>query len=156
MGQSSIAAGQGTCQETSSLETSSDYRSGSPFAPEPLPEQQDNREPDTPEGDEVLQGTVLAPREASGPLAAQPDAAGPEVLGDGVWGQTALSAAYASAVLLAFAIMCWIAFPGGGVAVTVLGALVALMGLSSRRVTLASAMLMLHGVLFFACYLRAI
>jgi hypothetical protein len=138
------------------LETSSDYRTGSPFAAEPLSEQQDTREPAEGDGSEPPQGRVLAPWEVRGPLAAEPEPAGPEVLGDGVWGQTALSAAYASAVLLAFAIMCWFAFPGGGVAVTALGALVALMGLSSRRPTLASAMLVLHGVLFFACYLRAI
>lgn len=143
------------------METSSDYRTGSPFASEPPPADRDNRDLDERKANEETQAAVLAPgditRDVVGPLQAHADAAmGPEVLGDGVWGQTALAAAYASLVLLAFAVVCWLTFPGGGVAVTALGVLVALLGLSSRRVTLATAMLMLHGVLFFACYLRAI
>ena len=67
----------------------------------------------------------------------------PESPGGGVWDQTAAAAASAALILL-------------GLAVTALGAVVALLGLSSGRGRLAAAALALHGLLFFACYLQVL
>lgn len=80
----------------------------------------------------------------------------PESPGGGVWDQTAAAAATAALILLGFALGCWAYFPAGGLAVTGLGAVVALLGLSSGRGRLAAAALALHGVLFFTCYLRVL
>lgn len=87
------------------------------------------------------------------PQAAQRE---PETLGNGIWTETAAAAAYASVIALLFAIACLLLFPGGGIAVAALGAVLALLGLSSRRVRLCTVTLVLHSVVFFVCYLRAI
>lgn len=138
------------------MENVSDYRVGSPFAADPpaVPGDVDARNADLQNG---AVPAAVQNRTASGSAAEQAIPAGePETLGDGVWGQTATAATYASVNLVLFAIVCWALFPVGGAAVAALGALVALMGLSSNRARLATAMLVLHGVLFFACYIRAI
>jgi len=80
----------------------------------------------------------------------------PETLGHGVWTETAAAAAYAALIVLGFALACLLLFPAGGIAVAALGAVLSLLGLSSRRVRLSVTTLVLHGVLFFVCYLRAI
>jgi len=79
-----------------------------------------------------------------------------EELGHGVWGQTAASAVLASGLLTLFAVLCWQYFPGGGLAVTGLGFAVSVLGLSSNRRRLATALLATHTGLFVACYLRVI
>lgn len=93
---------------------------------------------------------------AAEPLACKPLRPEPESPGGGVWEQTAAAAATAALILLGFALGCWAYFPAGGLAVTGLGAVVALLGLSSGRGRLAAAALALHGLLFFACYLRVL
>lgn len=93
---------------------------------------------------------------ASEPVVPAPWGPQGESPGGGVWGQTAAAAASAALVLLGFALGCWAYFPAGGLAVTALGAVVALLGLSSGRGRLAAAALALHGLLFFSCYLQVL
>jgi len=152
------------------LENPSDYRVGSPFAPNPpaatAPNPPAATAPDPPAADAVTaaaNGTPIADSSVEGPAATraaqdarQAAAREPETLGQGVWTETAAAAAYAAVIMLAFASACLLLFPAGGIAVAALGAVLSLLGLSSRRVRLSIATLVLHGVLFFVCYLRAI
>ncbi len=146
------------------MENPSDYRVGSPFAPEPLTA----TATDTQAADDVFLAADSAPI-AGSPFEGQATAVAsasvrakkaaelePETLGYGVWTETATAAAYSAVILLTFAIACVLIFPAGGIAVTALGAVLSLLGLSSRRVRLSVVTLVLHGVLFFVCYLRAI
>jgi hypothetical protein len=59
-------------------------------------------------------------------------------------------------MLVGFAALCWLFFPVGGIAITALGFVVSMIGLSSRWTKLSTVSLVLHAVLFMACYLRAI
>jgi hypothetical protein len=139
------------------VENQSDYRVGSPFAQEtavPLAAQDAPSIVIPDNGTSTANGTLrkgLAEVQEWQVLAD-----GPETLGQGVWAETATSAVYAAIILICFAAICWAVFPGGGVAVAGLGSLVSLLGLSSRHGRLATVALILHGSLFFACYLRAI
>jgi hypothetical protein len=115
------------------------YRIGSPFADQPSPSDGDNaaeRGPAAVAGDAVVWAV--------------------EPLGEGVWRQTAASAAFSAAMLVGFATLCWLFFPVGGIAITALGFVVSMIGLSSRWTKLSTAAMILHGGLFMACYLRAI
>jgi len=135
------------------LETQTEYRVGSPFAEEPADGPNDNE--------------VDASGGEGSPLAASKDtlvassigpeiSLAPETLGDGVWGQTAESAVFASIMLSGFAAACWLFFPPGGIAVASLGVAVSLLALGSTRTRLTGVFLALHGVLFILCYLKAI
>ena len=144
------------------MENPSDYRVGSPFAADPPAA----NAPNSPAADAVTaaaNGTPINDSSFEGPAAArspqnarQAAAREPETLGQGVWTETAAAAAYAAVIVLAFAGACLLLFPAGGIAVAALGAVLSLLGLSSRRTRLSIATLVLHGVLFFICYLRAI
>ena len=145
------------------MENPSDYRIGSPFAPEPLAATAtDTQAADVipavdaaPINGSPFEGQAAAVASASMPAKKAAELE-PETLGYGVWTETATAAAYSAVVLLTFAIACVLIFPAGGIAVTALGAVLSLLGLSSRRVRLSVATLVLHGVLFFVCYLRTI
>jgi hypothetical protein len=115
------------------------YRVGSPFAVQPSPEAGDNLAANAPA---AIGGEAIA-------WAAEP-------LGEGVWRQTSASAAFSAAMLVGFAALCWLFFPVGGIAITALGFVVSMIGLSSRWTKLSTVSLVLHAVLFMACYLRAI
>jgi hypothetical protein len=78
-----------------------------------------------------------------------------ESIGEGVWRETAASAAFASLMLIAFALGGWFYFPGGGVAIATLGLAMSLFGLSSRHTKLAGVGLVAHCVALVACYFKA-
>jgi hypothetical protein len=135
------------------LETQTEYRVGSPFAEEPGDGPSDNAD-----GASGGEGNLLAePKEilAAGSIGAETSIE-PETLGDGVWGQTAESAVFASIMLSGFAAACWLFFPPGGVAVASLGVAVSLLALGSTRTRLTGVFLAVHGVLFILCYLKTI
>lgn len=146
------------------MEKPNDYRVGSPFAADPPAA----TSPDPPASEVVTaapNGTRVTGSAAEGAAAsaasvprraATAAAREPETLGNGVWTETAAAAAYAAVIVLAFAVACLLLFPAGGIAVAALGTVLSLLGLSSRRVRLSIVTLVLHGVLFFVCYLHAI
>jgi hypothetical protein len=129
------------------LEEQTEYRVGSPFGEEPATTTNGNttttRRGDGSPPAALTSGLIL-------------ESAGPEALGDGVWGQTAESAVFASIILIAFAATCWFLFPPGGIAVASLGFAVSMLALASKRTKLATTMLAIHGALFILCYLRSI
>jgi len=136
------------------LETQTEYRVGSPFAEEPATGDSDNDTGASGGEDSPLAASkdTLA---AAGSIAPETSLA-PETLGDGVWGQTAESAVFASIMLSGFAAACWLFFPPGGVAVASLGVAVSLLALGSTRTRLTGVFLAVHGVLFILCYLKTI
>lgn len=83
------------------------------------------------------------------PLRAQP-----EPMGEGVYRETATAAAYAAWMLLLFAIAGYVWFPVGGIAITLLGGTMGVMGLSSRCVKRSAVAAIGHGVILLSCYLR--
>lgn len=78
-----------------------------------------------------------------------------ESMGEGVWRETAASAAFASMMLIAFTVGGWFYFPAGGVAIATLGLAMSLLGMSSRHTKLASVSLVAHTVALVACYFKA-
>lgn len=75
-----------------------------------------------------------------------------ETIGEGVWRETAASAAFASLMLVAFALLATFYFPAGGLAIAVLGIGMAFFGLSSRYKRLSIACIATHGILLSVCY----
>lgn len=129
------------------MEEQTEYRVGSPFGEEPAPATIDN-------GSTTRRGDRAATAALTSGLII--DSADPEALGDGVWGQTAESAVFASIILSVFAVTCWFLFPPGGIAVAALGFAVSMLALGSKRTKFATTMLAIHGTLFILCYLRSI
>jgi len=129
------------------LAEQTEYRVGSPFLEEPATATIDNgstgRLGDGSPAATLTSGLII-------------DSAHPESLGDGVWGQTAESAVFASIFLSVFAAACWYFFPPGGIAVASLGFIVSMLALASKRTKLATAMLGIHGAFFILCYLKSI
>jgi hypothetical protein len=135
------------------LETQTEYRVGSPFAEEPADGPSDNDAAAFGvEGSPLAASKNLLPPGSNG----AETSIGPETLGDGVWGQTAESAVFASIMLSGFAVACWLFFPPGGIAVALLGVAVSLLALGSTRTRLTGLFLAIHGVLFILCYLKTI
>lgn len=129
------------------METQSEYRVGSPFAEDPADGPNDNDA--SASGDEGSPFAASKNILVAGPLE-------PETIGDGVWGQTAESAVFASMMLSGFAAACWLFFPPGGIAVALLGLAVSVLAMASTRTKLTGLFLTLHGILFILCYLKSI
>ena len=79
-----------------------------------------------------------------------------ESMGQGVWQETATSAVVASWLLLGFAIAAWMWFPAGGVAITLLGMTMCLLGFSSHYKKLSTMGLVTHGVILTSCYFQTL
>jgi hypothetical protein len=77
-----------------------------------------------------------------------------ESIGEGVWRETAASAAFASLMLIAFGVGGWFYFPAGGVAIATLGLAMSLLALSSRHTKLAGISLIAHTIALVACYFK--
>jgi hypothetical protein len=75
-----------------------------------------------------------------------------ESIGEGVWRETAASAAFASLMLIAFVLVATFYFPAGGFAIGLLGLSMAILGLSSRYKRLSVGCLVAHGVLLGVSY----
>lgn len=98
---------------------------------------------------------------ASGSATAQQESAPPpfrlpEPIGEGVWRETAAAAGYSTWVLIPFAIAGWIWFPAGGVAITLLGVAMSVMGLSSRLVKPSLIAFAIHAILLVSCYTQSV
>ncbi|TWU66764.1 hypothetical protein [Crateriforma conspicua] len=74
----------------------------------------------------------------------------------GVLPATALGAVAASIAVIPFAAACYWLFPGGGMLVAPLGALLAAMGTVSPRTKTSIVMLLLHLGLFAACFQQTV
>ena len=79
-----------------------------------------------------------------------------ESIGQGVWQETATSAVFASWLLLGFAIAAWMWFPAGGMAITLLGMTMSLLGFSSNYKKLSTVGLVTHGVILTSCYFQTL
>lgn len=77
-------------------------------------------------------------------------------MGEGVYRETAIAAACAAWMLLGFAIAGYLWFPGGGIAIALLGSAMALMGLTSRQVKRSAVALSGHGIILVGCYFKLI
>lgn len=92
-------------------------------------------------GPELLRGPRSLPAE-------------PEGIGEGVYRETAAAAAFAAWMLLAFATAGYVWHPAGGIATSLLGCAMGLMGLSSRHVKPSAAAAAAHLAILSACYLK--
>jgi len=107
---------------------------------------------------ELTNPTTLEPEKLGSPFArgtesAVPMVERPESIGEGVWRETAVAAANAAWMLVAFAVAAWVWFPAGGIAIAVLGITIAILGLGSRMAVASMIALLLHLTALAACYL---
>ena len=79
-----------------------------------------------------------------------------ESIGQGVWQETATAALFASWLLIGFASAAWMWFPAGGMAITLLGMTMSLLGFSSNYKKLSTVGLVTHGVILTSCYFQTL
>lgn len=113
-------------------DTPTEYRKGSPFRGDPF--------------DEPLEDLVEADASAVTKV--------PEILDVGVMRSTASGAAIASLIILVFAAASAWTFPSGGIAVSALGCLMAVVGMTSPMSKTSIGCLLLHVSLFAVCFVK--